>query len=71
MMFAGQIAEVLAEQAAITRERYDAGLADIRELYAAERNAVDAQANLPQNRRGARGRRGTPLGAPRWLQCRS
>lgn len=47
-MFAGQIAEVLAEQAAITQERYDAGLADIRELYAAERNAVDAQANLPR-----------------------
>lgn len=46
--FAGRIAEVLAEQAAITRERYGAGLADIRELYAAERNAVDAQANLPR-----------------------
>ena len=46
--FASRIAEVLAEQAAITRERYDAGLADIRELYAAERTAVDAQANLPR-----------------------
>ena len=46
-MFAGQIADVLTEQAVITKERYDAGLADIRELYAAERAAVDAQAALP------------------------
>lgn len=46
--FAGQIADVLDEQAALTRERYDAGLADIRELYAVERTAVDAQANLPR-----------------------
>ena len=46
-MFAGQIADVLTEQAAITQERYDAGLADIRELYAAERAAVDAQTAPP------------------------
>ena len=46
--FAGQIADILDEQAALTRERYDAGLADIRELYAVERTAVDAQANLPR-----------------------
>ena len=46
--FAGQIADVLAEQASLTRERYDAGLADIRGLYSAESNAVDAQANLPR-----------------------
>lgn len=45
---AGQIADVLAEQASLTRARYDAGLVDIRELYAAERFAVDAQANLPR-----------------------
>lgn len=47
-MFARRIAEVLAERTATTRERYDAGLADIRELYAAGRAAVDAQANLPR-----------------------
>lgn len=46
--FAGQIADLLAELASLTRERYDAGLADIRDLYAAERTAVDAQANLPR-----------------------
>lgn len=46
--FAGQIADVLAERASLTRERYDAGLADIRDLYAAERTAVDAQADLPR-----------------------
>lgn len=45
---AGQVTDVLDEQAALTRERYDAGLADIRELYAVERTAIDAQANLPR-----------------------
>ena len=46
--FAQEIADVHAEQASLTRERYDAGLVDIRDLYAAERNAVDARANLPR-----------------------
>jgi len=44
---AGEVIEILAEWEALAADRYDRGVADIRDLYAVRRNLRDAQAALP------------------------
>ncbi len=45
---AGEIVELLKEWAWLMETRYDGGLADARDLYAARRQLGDAEAELPQ-----------------------
>ena len=44
---AGEIVGIFQEQEALARGRYEQGVADIRELYAARRDLRDGQAELP------------------------